>query len=117
MHLGRCSELLPPKPTLGLAVSPGSNGQSARSQPPAHRRPAARLSRRPIGRDQKPGWGVTYIARVRIRLGSQASGGDIPAAGGQRRWPWQQLAEAMGYDVDLGLAHESALKEAETDAI
>jgi len=54
---------------------------------------------------------------VRIRLGSQASGGDIPAAGGQRRWPWQQLAEAMGYDVDLGLAHESALKEAETDAI
>jgi len=27
------------------------------------------------------------------------------------------FAEAMGYDVDLGLAHESALKEAETDAM
>jgi len=27
-------------------------------------------SQRPIGREQKPGWGVTYIARVRIRLGA-----------------------------------------------
>jgi len=31
-------------------------------------------SQRPIGRDQRPGWGVTYIARVRIRLSNQASG-------------------------------------------
>jgi len=30
-------------------------------------------SQRPIGRDQRPGWGVTYIARVRIRLSNQAS--------------------------------------------
>jgi len=51
---------------------------------------------RPIGRDQKPGWGVTYIARVRIRLGSQASGGDIPAAGRQWRWPWQPLRGSHG---------------------
>ena len=66
-------------------------------------------SQRPIGRDQKPGWGVTYIARVRIRLGSQVSGAPSLVREGS--------GAGHGIDVDLGLAHESALKEAETDAM
>ena len=66
-------------------------------------------SQRPIGRDQKPGWGVTYIARVRIRLGSQANGAPYLIREGS--------GAGHGIDVDLGLAHESALKEAETDAM
>ncbi len=74
-------------------------------------------SQRPIGREQKPGWGVTYIARVRIRLGSQASGAPTLVREGSGAGHGNRFAEAMGYDVDLGLAHESALKEAETDAM
>ena len=66
-------------------------------------------SQRPIGREQKPGWGVTYIAKVRIRLGSQASGVSSLVREGS--------GAGHGIDVDLGLAHESALKEAETDAM
>jgi len=66
-------------------------------------------SQRPIGREQKPGWGVTYIARVRIRLGSQAHGAPSLVREGS--------GAGHGIDVDLGLAHESALKEAETDAM
>ena len=66
-------------------------------------------SQRPIGREQKSGWGVTYIARVRIRLGSQASG--VPSL------VREGSGAGHGIDVDLGLAHESALKEAETDAM
>ncbi len=66
-------------------------------------------SQRPIGRDQKPGWGVTYVARVRIRLGSQANGATSLVREGS--------GAGHGIDVDLGLAHESALKEAETDAM
>ena len=66
-------------------------------------------NRRPIGRDQKSGWGVTYIARVRIRLGSQAMGGTTLVREGS--------GAGHGIDTDLGLAHESALKEAETDAM
>jgi hypothetical protein len=66
-------------------------------------------SQRPIGRDQKSGWGVTYIARVRIRLGSQAHGAQSLVREGS--------GAGHGIDVDLGLAHESALKEAETDAM
>jgi len=66
-------------------------------------------SQRPIGREQKPGWGVTYIARVRIRLGNQASGAPSLVREGS--------GAGHGIDVDLGLAHESALKEAETDAM
>jgi hypothetical protein len=64
---------------------------------------------RPIGRNQKPGWGVTYIARVRIRLGNQAGGAPSLVREGS--------GAGHGIDVDLGLAHESALKEAETDAM
>ena len=66
-------------------------------------------SQRPIGRDQKPGWGVTYIAKVRIRLGSQTNGAPSLVREGS--------GAGHGIDVDLGLAHESALKEAETDAM
>ena len=66
-------------------------------------------SQRPIGRDQKPGWRVTYIARVRIRLGRQANGAPSLVREGS--------GAGHGIDVDLGLAHESALKEAETDAM
>ena len=66
-------------------------------------------AQRPIGQDQKPGWGVTYIARVRIRLGSQAKGGATLVREGS--------GAGHGIDTDLGLAHESALKEAETDAM
>ena len=66
-------------------------------------------SQRPIGREQKSGWGVTYVAKVRIRLGSQANGAPSLVREGS--------GAGHGIDVDLGLAHESALKEAETDAM
>jgi len=60
---------------------------------------------RPIGRDRKSGWGVTYIARVRITI-----------TAGQRTLTREGSGAGHGIDGDLGLAHESALKEAETDA-
>jgi len=55
-----------------------------------------------IGRDQKPGWGVSYLATVRITVGSITRDG---------------TGAGHGIDTDLGLAHESAIKEAETDAM
>jgi hypothetical protein len=61
---------------------------------------------RSIGRDQKPGWGVTYIARVRITV----------SAGGHGSLIREGTGAGHGIDTDLGLAHESAIKEAETDA-
>lgn len=57
---------------------------------------------REIGQDKKPGWGVTYIARVRIRAGGVVREG---------------CGSGHGIGVDLGEAHESAIKEAETDAM
>jgi DNA recombination protein Rad52 len=60
---------------------------------------------RPIGRDRKSGWGVTYIARVRITI-----------TAGHRTLIREGSGAGHGIDTDLGLAHESALKEAETDA-
>jgi DNA recombination protein Rad52 len=57
---------------------------------------------RTIGRDGRSGWGVTYTARVRIRVG------DVVREGS---------GAGHGIDADLGQAHESALKEAETDAM
>jgi hypothetical protein len=60
-----------------------------------------------IGRDQKPGWGVTYTARVRVTV---TAGGLIPLVR-------EGSGAGHGIDVDLGQAHESALKEAETDAM
>ena len=62
---------------------------------------------RVIGRDQKPGWGVTYTARVRVTV---TAGGLVPLVR-------EGSGAGHGIDVDLGQAHESALKEAETDAM
>jgi len=62
---------------------------------------------RTIGRDQKPGWGVTYTARVRVTV----------TAGGLTPLIREGSGAGHGIDVDLGQAHESALKEAETDAM
>jgi DNA recombination protein Rad52 len=60
-----------------------------------------------IGREQKPGWGVTYTARVRVTV----------TAGGLHPLVREGSGAGHGIDVDLGQAHESALKEAETDAM
>ena len=60
---------------------------------------------RPIGRDRKSGWGVTYTARVRITVSA-----------GTRTLIREGSGAGHGIDADKGLAHESALKEAETDA-
>ena len=60
---------------------------------------------RPVGRDRKSGWGITYIARVRITI-----------TAGNRTLIREGSGAGHGIDQDLGLAHESALKEAETDA-
>ena len=60
-----------------------------------------------IGENKRPGWGVTYIARVRITVSAGAQGFLIREGTGA----------GHGIDTDLGLAHESAIKEAETDAM
>jgi len=60
-----------------------------------------------IGREQKPGWGVTYTARVRVTV----------TAGSLTPLVREGSGAGHGIDVDLGQAHESALKEAETDAM
>lgn len=58
---------------------------------------------RKIGRDNpRDGWGVSYIAKVRVIVDGVAREG---------------IGAGHGIDVDLGLAHESAVKEAETDAM
>ena len=59
---------------------------------------------RPIGRDKKDGFGVTYIAKVSV----------IADLGAVTR---EDFGAGHGYDLDLGLAHESAIKEAVTDAL
>ena len=62
---------------------------------------------RTIGREQKSGWGVTYTARVRVTV----------TAGGLPPLIREGSGAGHGIDADLGQAHESALKEAETDAM
>ena len=57
---------------------------------------------RTLGSSNRAGWGVTYTARVRIRVGEVIREGS---------------GAGHGIDADLGQAHESALKEAETDAM
>lgn len=57
---------------------------------------------RSIGKERAQGWGVTYIARVRITLDGIVREG---------------CGAGHGIDRDLGQAHESAIKEAETDAM
>jgi DNA recombination protein Rad52 len=62
---------------------------------------------RKIGREEKPGWGVTYTARVRVTV---TTPGLLPLIR-------EGSGAGHGIDVDRGQAHESALKEAETDAM
>jgi DNA repair and recombination protein RAD52 len=57
---------------------------------------------RKIGGAQRDGWGVSYIAKVRVVVAGVIREG---------------VGAGHGIDVDLGLAHESAIKEAETDAM
>lgn len=57
---------------------------------------------RKIGKAQKEGWGVTYTSRVRVVVQGIVR---------------EDFGAGHGYDVDLGLAHESAVKEAVTDAL
>jgi DNA recombination protein Rad52 len=57
---------------------------------------------RTLGSSNRAGWGVTYTARVRVRVGEVIREGS---------------GAGHGIDVDLGQAHESALQEAETDAM
>lgn len=54
------------------------------------------------GAYEKDGWGVTYLARVKVTVG------DVVREG---------CGAGHGIDSDLGAAHESAAKEAETDAM
>ncbi len=54
------------------------------------------------GQYQRDGWGVTYTAKVRITVGRIIREG---------------TGAGHGIDADLGLAHESAIKEAESDAM
>ena len=65
------------------------------------------VSERPrkIGKEPttaKDGWGVTYTAKVVVVVGEVAR---------------EDFGAGHGYDVDCGLAHESAIKEAVTDAL
>lgn len=57
---------------------------------------------RKIGRDQKDGWSVTYTAKVRVTVGDTIREG---------------TGAGHGIGTDLGECHESAIKEAETDAM
>lgn len=57
---------------------------------------------REIGQAKKPGFGVTYTAQVRVYVA------DVYR---------EDVGAGHGYDVDCGLAHESAIKEAVTDAL
>ncbi len=52
---------------------------------------------RPVGRDRKSGWGVTYTARVRIVV-----------IAGERCLIREGSGAGHGIDLDQGLAHESA---------
>jgi len=52
--------------------------------------------------NERDGWGVTYVSTVRVTVGDVIRDG---------------TGSGHGIDVDLGLAHESAIKEAETDAM
>lgn len=59
-------------------------------------------SARTVGASKANGWGVTYFARVRVTVGEIVREG---------------CGTGHGIDRDLGQAHESAMKEAETDAM
>lgn len=57
---------------------------------------------REIGQRKEPGFGVSYVAKVRVTVGGVIREG---------------IGAGHGIDRDLGQAHESAIKEAETDAM
>lgn len=57
---------------------------------------------RKLGQTQKDGWGVTYTSRVRVTVKGVVR---------------EDFGAGHGYDADVGLAHESAVKEAVTDAL
>lgn len=59
-------------------------------------------SQREIGQAKTPGWGVTYVIKCRVIVDGVAREG---------------CGAGHGIDRDLGQAHESAIKEAETDAM
>lgn len=63
---------------------------------------------RKIGREphQKDGFGVSYVAKVRVTVFA-----------GERVIIREGTGAGHGIDVDAGLAHESASKEAESDAM
>lgn len=56
---------------------------------------------REIGAQKHPGFGVTYVTKVRVTVGGVVREG---------------CGAGHGIDRDLGLAHESAIKESESDA-
>lgn len=56
---------------------------------------------RPIGQRKTPGWSVTYTARVRVTVCGVTRDG---------------VGSGHGIGTDIGECHESAIKEAETDA-
>lgn len=62
---------------------------------------------RKIGKppNQRDGWGVSYICRVRVTVFA-----------GERRIIREDYGGGHGVDADMGLAHESASKEAASDA-
>ena len=62
------------------------------------------------GQYQKQGWGVTYTARVRVSVLDREDGI-------YRQIEREGTGAGHGIDADLGKAHESAIKEAETDAM
>lgn len=62
---------------------------------------------RAIGKDKAPGFGVSYIAKVRVTVWGEENVAIVTREGS---------GAGHGIDRDLGQAHESALKEAETDA-
>lgn len=62
---------------------------------------------RPIGPKKEPGWGITYTAKVRVTV----------YADGDATIVRDGCGTGHGIDRDCGQAHESAIKEAETDAM
>lgn len=56
---------------------------------------------REIGQQKRAGWAVSYTAKVRVTVAGIVREG---------------IGAGHGIDVDKGLAHESAIKEAESDA-
>jgi Rad52/22 family double-strand break repair protein/PD-(D/E)XK nuclease superfamily len=57
-------------------------------------------------RAARDGWGVAYITKVRVVIGA-----------GESSITREGVGAGQGIDSDLGAAHESAVKEAETDAM